>query len=62
METTTTIHINIDIDIKIAWPIKVTEVEEKVICPLSRHPFVTYPEYIEQLHTANFIQHPYIVQ
>ena len=36
---TATIHININIDIKkIAWSIKATEVEEKVICPLS-HPF-----------------------
>jgi hypothetical protein len=30
---TATIHININIDIKkIAWSIKATEVEEKVIC------------------------------
>jgi hypothetical protein len=31
--TTTTIHINIDMDIKkIGWSIKATELEEKVIC------------------------------
>jgi hypothetical protein len=34
---TTTIHININIDIKkIIWSIKAAGEEEKVICPISR--------------------------